>query len=66
MPSRCSYGHIPLPTGSAKTVRTGRVLKGPAEPLTDPLSAAIALSRAMEMTFWLPETEAALAQVEGP
>jgi hypothetical protein len=21
--------------------------------------------RAMEMTFWLPETEAALAQVEG-
>jgi hypothetical protein len=29
------------------------------------LSAAIALYRAMEMTFWLPETEAALAQVEG-
>jgi class 3 adenylate cyclase/tetratricopeptide (TPR) repeat protein len=29
------------------------------------LSTAIALYRAMEMTFWLPETEAALAQVEG-
>ena len=29
------------------------------------LSAAIALYRAMEMTFWLPETEVALAQVEG-
>jgi tetratricopeptide (TPR) repeat protein len=29
------------------------------------LSAAIALYRAMEMTFWLPQTEAALAQVEG-
>ena len=29
------------------------------------LSAAIDLYRAMEMTFWLPETEAALAQVEG-
>jgi tetratricopeptide (TPR) repeat protein len=29
------------------------------------LSAAIELYRAMEMTFWLPETEAALAQVEG-
>jgi tetratricopeptide (TPR) repeat protein len=29
------------------------------------LLAAIALYRAMEMTFWLPETEAALAQVEG-
>ena len=26
------------------------------------LSAAIALYRAMEMTFWLPETEAALAR----
>jgi tetratricopeptide (TPR) repeat protein len=29
------------------------------------LSAAIALYRAMDMTFWLPQTEAALAQVEG-
>ena len=29
------------------------------------LSAAIALYRAMDMTFWLPQVEAALAQVEG-
>jgi tetratricopeptide (TPR) repeat protein len=29
------------------------------------LSAAIDLYRAMEMMFWLPETEAVLAQVEG-
>src|SRR5215475_9526991 len=29
------------------------------------LSAAVNLYQAMEMTFWLPETEAALAQVEG-
>ena len=29
------------------------------------LSAAIALYGAMAMTFWLPQTEAALAQVEG-
>jgi DNA-binding NtrC family response regulator/tetratricopeptide (TPR) repeat protein len=29
------------------------------------LLAAIALYRTMEMTFWLPETEAALIQVEG-
>jgi tetratricopeptide (TPR) repeat protein len=29
------------------------------------LATAIALYRAMDMTFWLPETEAALAQVEG-
>jgi hypothetical protein len=28
------------------------------------LSAAIALYRAMDMTFWLPQAEAALAQVE--
>ena len=28
------------------------------------LSAAIALYRAMDMTFWLPQTEAALAQAE--
>jgi hypothetical protein len=29
------------------------------------LSTAIMLYRSMEMTFWLPQTEAALAQVEG-
>jgi class 3 adenylate cyclase/tetratricopeptide (TPR) repeat protein/ABC-type thiamine transport system ATPase subunit len=29
------------------------------------LSAAIVLYRAMDMTFWLPQTEATLAQVEG-
>jgi hypothetical protein len=29
------------------------------------LSAAIELYRSMEMTFWLPQAEAALAQVEG-
>jgi tetratricopeptide (TPR) repeat protein len=29
------------------------------------LSTALAMYQAMEMTFWLPETEAALAQVEG-
>ena len=28
------------------------------------LSAAIDLYRAMDMTFWLPQTEAALAQIE--
>jgi hypothetical protein len=30
-----------------------------------PLSTAIALYRAMEMTFWLPEAETALARAEG-
>jgi class 3 adenylate cyclase/tetratricopeptide (TPR) repeat protein len=38
---------------------------GRPEPARTELSAAIALYRAMEMTFWLPQAEAALAQVEG-
>ena len=29
------------------------------------LSTAIEIYRGMEMTFWLPQAEAALAQVEG-
>jgi tetratricopeptide (TPR) repeat protein len=29
------------------------------------LAAALALYRTMEMTFWLPQTEATLAQVDG-
>ena len=29
------------------------------------LSTAIEMYRAMEMTFWLPQAEAALAEVEG-
>ena len=29
------------------------------------LSTAIAIDQSMAMTFWLPQTEAALAQVEG-
>jgi hypothetical protein len=35
------------------------------EPARAELTAAIALYRAMDMTFWLPETTAVLAQVEG-
>jgi class 3 adenylate cyclase/tetratricopeptide (TPR) repeat protein len=38
---------------------------GRQEPARTELSAALALYRSMEMTFWLPEAEAALAQVEG-
>jgi tetratricopeptide (TPR) repeat protein len=41
-------------------IKTGKGEEARAE-----LSAAIELYRAMEMTFWLPQTEAALAQVEG-
>jgi tetratricopeptide (TPR) repeat protein len=35
------------------------------EPARAELSAALDLYRAMDMTFWLPQAEAALAQVEG-
>ncbi len=38
---------------------------GQAEQARAELSTAIDMYRDMEMTFWLPETEAALAQVEG-
>jgi tetratricopeptide (TPR) repeat protein len=41
-------------------LKMGRLEQARAE-----LSAAIVLYRAMEMSFWLPQAEAALAQVEG-
>ena len=40
--------------------QTGRAEQARAE-----LSTAIEMYRAMDMTFWLPQAEAALAQVEG-
>jgi tetratricopeptide (TPR) repeat protein len=40
--------------------KTGRQEQARAE-----LSTAIEMYRAMDMTFWLPQTQAALAQVEG-
>ena len=40
-------------------------MTGQREQARTALSTAIEMYRAMEMTFWLPETEAALAQVEG-
>jgi hypothetical protein len=40
--------------------RTGQRQQAHAE-----LSTAIELYRAMDMTFWLPQAEAALARVEG-
>jgi hypothetical protein len=41
-------------------LKSGRLGEARAE-----LSAAIELYRAMEMTFWLPEAESALAEAEG-
>jgi tetratricopeptide (TPR) repeat protein len=52
-----AHGHLGLGTLYATT--------GQREEARAELSAAIALYRAMEMTFWLPQAEAALAQVEG-
>ena len=45
-------GHAVCQTGQREQARTA-------------LTAAIELYRAMDMTFWLPQAEAALAQVEG-
>ena len=39
---------------------------GQAEQARAALSTAIDLYHAMQMTFWLPQTEAALAQVQEP
>jgi tetratricopeptide (TPR) repeat protein len=52
-----AHCHLGLGTLYAKTGQTG--------PARAELSAAIELYRAMEMTFWLPQAEVALAAVEG-
>jgi len=52
-----AHGHLGL---GNLYLKSGRRDKAHAE-----LSAAIALYRTMEMTFWLPQAEAALARVEG-
>jgi hypothetical protein len=50
-----AHCHLGLDTLYTKTGRS--------EPARVELSAAIDLHRAMEMTFWLPQAETALAQV---
>jgi hypothetical protein len=52
-----AHCHFGLGTPYAKTGRR--------EQAHTELSTAIGLYRAMDMTFWLPQAEAALAQVEG-
>jgi tetratricopeptide (TPR) repeat protein len=53
-----AHCHLGLGSLYAKT--------GYPEPARAEFSAAITLYRAMDMTFWLPQAEAVLAQVEGP
>src|SRR5262249_20286334 len=52
-----AHCHHDLGTLYAKT--------GQREQASTALSTAIEMYTSMEMTFWLPQTEAALAQVEG-
>jgi tetratricopeptide (TPR) repeat protein len=56
-------GMRPLQAHCHRGLGTLYAKTGQAEPARMALSAAIALYRAMDMTFWLPQTEATLAQV---
>src|SRR5262249_60356640 len=58
-------GMRPLQAHCHRGLGTLYVATGQQEQARAALSTAINLYRAMEMTFWLPETEAALGQVEG-
>jgi predicted ATPase len=57
-------GMRPLQAHCHRGLGTLYAATGQPEQARTALSTAIALYRAMEMTFWLPETEAALVQVE--
>jgi predicted ATPase len=59
-------GMRPLQAHCHRSLGTLYAATGQREPARTELSTAIALYHDMEMTFWLPQTEAALAQVEGP
>ena len=57
-------GMRPLQAHCHRGLGTLYATTGQREQARTELSAAVDIYRAMEMTFWLPETEAALAQVE--
>jgi tetratricopeptide (TPR) repeat protein len=57
-------GMRPLQAHCHRGLGTLYAATGQREQARTELAAAIALYRAMDMTFWLPEAEAALAQVE--
>ena len=58
-------GMRPLQAHCHRSLGTLYAATGQREQARTELSTAIALYRAMEMTFWLSQTEATLAQVEG-
>ena len=51
--------------GRGPRMRSPFVGRARPEQARSALSTAIAMYQSMEMTFWLPQTEAALAQAEG-
>jgi tetratricopeptide (TPR) repeat protein len=59
-----ALGMRPLQAHCHRGLGTLYVTQGQTEQARTALSTAIALYRAMDMTFWLPEAETALAQVE--
>ena len=58
-------GMRPLQAHCHRGLGTLYATTGQREQARTELSTAIEMYRSMEMTFWLPQTEAALAQVEG-
>jgi tetratricopeptide (TPR) repeat protein len=58
-------GMRPLHAHCHRGLGTLYAVTGQREPARTALATAIEMYRAMEMTFWLPQTEAALAQVDG-
>jgi tetratricopeptide (TPR) repeat protein len=60
-----ALGMRPLQAHCHRGLGTLYATVGQREQARTALSAAIALYRALDMTFWLPQTEAALARVEG-
>jgi tetratricopeptide (TPR) repeat protein len=60
-----ALGMRPLQAHCHRGLGTLYATTGQREQARTALSTAVALYRAMDMTFWLPQTEAALAQVEG-
>ena len=59
-----ALGMRPLQAHCHRGLGTLYATTGQREQARAALSTAIEMYRAMEMTFWLPETEAALAQVD--
>jgi tetratricopeptide (TPR) repeat protein len=60
-----ALGMRPLQAHGHRGLGTLYAATGQCEQARAELSIAIELYRAMDMTFWLPEAEAALARVEG-